>query len=63
MPSIFLAGVVEGSDPENPCCLVVEQSRRHSAVLPDSINELRENRGQHVKSKVAVAEKVDAHAL
>jgi hypothetical protein len=27
--------VVKGPLPENPCCLVVEQSRLHGAVLPD----------------------------
>jgi hypothetical protein len=42
-PSILLVGVVEGSGPENLCCLVVEQSRRHGAVIPDSIDELRES--------------------
>jgi hypothetical protein len=47
---------------ENPCCLVVEQSRRHGAVLPDSISELRENCGQHIKIEVAVAKKGNARA-
>jgi hypothetical protein len=31
-------------------------------VLPDSIDELRENRGQRVKIEVAVAKKGDARA-
>jgi hypothetical protein len=52
----------KGPGPDNPCRLVVEQSRRHCAVLPDSIDELRENRVQHVKIEVAVAEKGNARA-
>jgi hypothetical protein len=55
--------VVEGSGPENLLCLVIEKSKRHGAVLPNSIDELRKNRGQHVKIEVVGAEKGDARAL